>query len=622
MTQFSARYSKGGEIDEAVLGASEEERAQMEMPFRKRNFRILLIVAVGIGIIFASRAAYLSLIRGEHYASVSQGNTIRTIPTDAPRGGIFDRYGYRLAYSVPASDLVFRLSGDTETLPEETFSRLEELFGISRESAQEAIQLAKRRSERIAVLKSRVSQEEALRFSEQSSSFPNIEMRQSLARRYEDSVIFSHIIGYESPLSREDVGRYPEYLLTDSVGRQGLERQYESFLRGTHGSNRVEVDARGAIRREISSQAAVAGNDLVLHIDARLQKVLFDALRDQLSSGELTRAAAVALDPKTGGVLALVSLPSYDNNGFAERNPTTYASIIADTDQPLFNRAISGEYPPASTIKPVLAAAALSEGVVSPETKIESRGGISVGSTFFGDWKAHGFTDVREAIAVSSDVFFYAVGGGYGNIRGMGMETMGSYERRFGFGSITGIDLAGESKGLVPSPQWKEDVIGERWYIGNTYHASIGQGYMKATPLQVAVSTAAIVNGGVWHEPKLVSYIRSPEGNIIERIEGETHNTGIDSEILRIVREGMRMTVTEGTATALNDLPVAVAGKTGTAEFGVDGKTHGWFVSFAPYENPEIVLAILVESQDDDGYHTVPITKRVYEAYFGDDTEE
>jgi len=290
--------------------------------------------------------------------------------------------------------------------------------------------------------------------------------------------------------------------------------------------------------------------------------------------------------------------------------------LVHDSNAPLFNRAISGEYPPGSTLKPFVAVAALEEGIITSSTTIESRGGIQAGNFFFGDWKTHGFNDVRQAIAVSNDVFFYSFGGGYENISGLGMEKMKQYENLFGFGFRTGVDLPGEEEGFIPDEQWKKDVLGERWYIGNSYHASIGQGFITATPIQIAVATSAIANGGTLYQPRIVSHIRSRDGEANAQHPNILRSNFISRETTQIIQEGMRMTVTEGTAQVLSEMPVAIAGKTGTAQYGAEEKTHGWFSSFAPYENPEIVMVILIEGQDDDGYHAVPVTKKVYEEYF------
>lgn len=606
------------EIDDSILTATEEERSRLDMPFRRKNIYFLFVITGIFFLIFFVRIFYLTVVKGEHYSEVSRGNFIRTMPIEAPRGKIFDRKNRQLVFNIPSTDLVIRVGGDIIQKEISEYLELSSLFDLPEEVIRTKIEYAKKTSYSEVLLKENISREEILRFSERESEFPGISLKTTVARRYEESAIFSHIIGYENSLTIEDVPSYPHYLLTDSLGRQGLEKEYETFLRGKHGARRVEVDALGRVRREISSQAPISGSDLILSIDGDLQKILFESMKEELEKNDLSRGAAVAMDPRNGEILALVSFPSYDNNIFSDRNNSLYSLISNDVHQPLFNRVVSGKYPPASTIKPMLAVGALSEGVVNEATQIESRGGISLGSTFFGDWKAHGFTDIRRAIAVSSDVYFYSIGGGYGNIQGMGMDTMKKYENLFSFGEKVGIDLPGETAGLVPDPLWKEEVIGEKWYIGNTYHASIGQGYMQSTPLQVAVATSIIANKGFRYDPKIVSHVRSSDGSILHRTEHNKRSLPIEKKIFDIVGEGMRQTVTEGTAMALNDLSVEVAGKTGTAEYGVKEKTHGWFTSFAPYQNPEIVLTVLIESQENDGYHAVPITKKVYEFYFAE----
>lgn len=604
------------EIDDGILSITEEERSVLDLPFRRKNFFVLLGITFFIFSLFFGRIVYLALFRGEEYAQAAYGNAIRNIPIEAPRGRIFDRRGRQLVYNVPSSNLVFYTAPGIATLDKSDFKHRIAFMNIPEENIDIAFERVQESYYTEVILKENLTQEEILRFIEVEKDFPYLSLKKSIIRKYEDSTIFSHIIGYESLLTQEDRDIYLEYYLTDSVGRQGVEKEYEEYLRGKYGFDRVQVDAFGNIQKKISSQSPIAGNDIILSIDAELQEVLYDSVKDEMESAGLSRAAAVALHPQSGEILALVSLPSYDNNIFSQRDNSLYSIITKNSHQPLFNRVISGEYPPASTIKPFIATAALEEGVVTASTRIESQGGITVGDTFFGDWKTHGFTDVQEAIAVSSDVYFYSIGGGYGGTKGMGMDTMKEYEERFGFGSKTGIDLPGEKPGFIPDPEWKKETLGERWYVGNTYHASIGQGYMKATPLQVTVGTAVIANRGTLFDPKVVSHIQSTNSDIVYRPDYRHREVAIQDSVIDIVREGMRKTVTEGTALMLNDLSVEVAGKTGTAQYGPEDKTHGWFTSFAPYDDPEIVLTVLVESQENDGYHAVPITKRVYEAYF------
>jgi penicillin-binding protein 2 len=278
---------------------------------------------------------------------------------------------------------------------------------------------------------------------------------------------------------------------------------------------------------------------------------------------------------------------------------------------------VSGEYPPGSTLKPAIAIGALTEGTISSETSINCSGSININTWSFKDWKSHGSgIDVRKAIAESCDVFFYNVGGGYGNIEGLGVERMKKYLDLFGFGKPTGIDLPGEAKGLVASEQWKIDTLGERWFLGDSYHTSIGQGFTTTTPIQLAAYISAIANGGTLYSPRIVDKIKKSSGAEEILVAPIISKKFISAEALRVVREGMRETVTNGTARSLNVLPIAVAGKTGTAQFGGEKKTHGWFVSFAPYDNPEIVMVVLMEGGGEGSSTALPITQKALEWYF------
>lgn len=621
MSLFSNKIgSRGAEIDDAVLTLSEKDAARLEFPISRSGARWFRVLLVFILFLLGARVFFLNVVEGAHYRDIATRNSVRNILLPAPRGLIFDRYGKQLVRNVPSMELLAipvtlpQSEGDRRALIE----RLRLIFTFDSDEWEQWILEAGVLSPP-SVIKVSVSQEEMLVFSSRATEFPGISLGESAIRLYEEGFIFSHILGYEGKIKKEELERYPGSLPIDSVGKQGIERQYELVLRGKRGADRVEVDSRGVIKKEFGALPPESGSDIVLNVDADLQKKIFDTLSAILERESLKNAAAVALDPRDGSVLALVSLPSFDNNLFAGGiDPASYASLLSDPSIPLFNRAVAGEYPPGSTIKPFVASAALSEGIVTSSTRIESRGGISVGSFSFGDWKVHGFTDVKQAIAVSSDVYFYSVGGGYGNIRGLGMDLLNEYERRFGFGALTGIDIPGERSGLLPTSEWKEGRIGDRWYIGDTYHASIGQGFVLSTPLQVANATATVANGGTLWKPRLVGQIRRRDGTI-ETIQPEAIRERIvDADTLKIVREGMRMTVTEGTAQSLKRLPISVAGKTGTAQFGTEEKTHGWFSAFAPFDAPTIVMVILVESQDKNTYVTVPATEEIFMWYFSE----
>lgn len=617
--------SRGGiEIDDAILTTTQSGAAKIEWPLERYFLRVMCVMATIALFILGGRVMYLNVIKGADYQEAASRNSLRKLVIPAPRGIIYDRFGKELVSNAPSMDAILipadipTDSGAVETMK----SNIATTFGLERAMLDDVFSKLDRKSLSAVLLKERVTQDDALIFLSRRKELPGVSLFQTMHRKYADSLIFSHVMGYEGKIHKDELVEHPEYLLTDSIGKQGIERSYEQSLRGTHGFRQVEVDALGHVRKEFGAVASVPGNDLILHIDAELQKTMFDSLQSFIEKKGIKKAAAIAIDPRNGAVRGLVSVPSYDNNMFADGiSAEEYRTIADDPAQPLFNRAISGAYPPGSTLKPVIAAAALAEGVIGESTQIESRGGISVGRFFFGDWKVHGYTDIRRALAVSSDVFFYSVGGGYGGIRGLGMEIMKRYELLFGYGGKTGIDLPGEEEGLIPDPVWKQSKIGERWYIGDDYHASIGQGFVTATPLQIVNSIAAIANGGTLYAPRLVSQIRSVDGKVTTVPPHTLRENFIDKNILRIVREGMRLTVTEGTAQALKSLPVAVAGKTGTAQFGTQKKTHGWFVSFAPYESPELAMIVLVEDQDEEGYNAVPVTQEVYDWYFARQAE-
>lgn len=327
------------------------------------------------------------------------------------------------------------------------------------------------------------------------------------------------------------------------------------------------------------------------------------------------RGAAIVQDVKTGGILGMVSIPSFDPNALD-------AKIFVDTNRPLFNRAISGLYSPGSTIKPLYALAGLKEHIVTPSTLVYANGSIEVPSEVdssktyvFHDWKVHGWTDIRKAIAWSVDVYYYALGGGYGDIRGLGIDRIVSYLRLFGADKKTGIDLPAEAVGFVPSKQWKQEARGESWYLGDTYNISIGQGDLQITPMWLSMYVSSIANGGHLMRPYMVSSIIRDDRRVYEGKPQLIRDLPFDVSTLRVVQEGMRQTVTDGTAPMLKDLPKPVAAKTGTAQ--VTGKNlNSLFITYGPYDNPEISITILVEQIKDSQSLGVMIAKKFYSWYF------
>lgn len=620
MKKRADRLGRGMEIEDYVLTATEKESSHMERPLEKKWLDVFWYILVFSFFILFVRATYLTVIKGSYYQEISKGNSVRSIVIKSPRGRIFDRYGSPLVNNVPSVDIVavpMDLPAEGEEL-NGLAKKLAFLMGMNEGEIVAKITAIKGKSINPVLIKENITQDQMLLFLEKSEELPGIAIEKTAVREYIDSSIFSHILGYEGKIEKKELEENPDYLLTDYIGKQGIEKTYEDKLRGVHGALQVEVDSMGNMKREVGVINPDPGSDLILSIDAGLQKKIYDSLSSNLEKAKVKTGAAVAINPRNGEVLALVTLPSYDNNLFSQKiSQGQYLDLINDPDKPLFNRAVSGEYAPGSVVKPVLALGALIEKVINPSTIIDGMGGVlSIGNFSFRDWKAHGPSDVRTAIAESNDIFFYHIGGGYGNIEGLGMSRMKKYYNMFGYGSRTGIDVPGEAGGFIPDEQWKLDRLGERWYVGNSYHASIGQGYITATPLQIANSIAAISNGGTLYRPRIVSQIRKSTGETIS-IEPEIlKKVEISDETLRISREGMRQTVTDGTAQQLKNLEVEVAGKTGTAQFGNEKKTHSWFVSFAPYTDPEIVMAILLEGKSEDQVSAVPVTKEIYEWYF------
>ncbi|MFA5155035.1 MAG: penicillin-binding protein 2 [Patescibacteria group bacterium] len=432
---------------------------------------------------------------------------------------------------------------------------------------------------------------------------------------------FSHILGYTGKISDAELQTAgADYSPIDYVGKMGIEYAWEKELKGSPGKKNIEVDALGRQKKIINEVPARDGYNLKLSLNAALQQKAEEVTQAYLKKANLHRAAVIVMNPNNGEILALVSLPSYNNNLFAKGiSQADYDKFLNDPDHPLFNRAVSGEFPSGSTIKPIFASGALQDKIITAATTMLSTGGLRIGEWFFPDWKAggHGLTNVKTALAWSVNTFFYYIGGGYGDFKGLGVSGLVKYARLFGLGEITGVDLPGERPGFVPTADWKEQTKKEPWYIGDTYHFAIGQGDVLVTPLQVANYTTAIANGGTLYEPHLVSEILAPDNSLVQAVQPKVlRRNFIDPANLEIVREGMRETITLGSARSLNSLPVAVAGKTGTAQWSTKKGPHAWFIGFAPYDQPQIVIAVLVEEGVEGSAIAAPIAKDILNWYF------
>jgi len=606
----------------------ELEDQKIEVPIRPKIFRWFgLLIASGF-LILASQTGYLQIIKASIYQQLAEHNRTRAIPIFASRGIIYDHNQKALVYNVPSFDLV----ATVQDLPRDEANRTSvidkaaAILGIGSNQIMEQLAKIDPKITQSVSVSNNLDHEKILALKAQLSDLPGFRIEENSVRQYIEAPNFSHILGFLGKLEVPDLKENPDYFMTEKIGKEGLEATYEKILHGQAGEQLFEIDSQGKQKGLISQTAPQPGDGLILTIDSDLQRVLYGRLNEELKNLKLNKAAAVAIDPENGAILSLVSLPTFDNNLFAQGiSAQDYNALENDQAKPFLNRVTSGQYAPGSTIKPVIGAAALEEKVVTPSTKIDDAFGELVLLNQYDpqiiyrypDWKAHGIVDIYSAIAQSCDVYFYTVGGGYGNIKGLGVDRLDKYFNLFGLGSKLGIDLPAEADGLVPTAQWKQEQKNESWYTGDTYHISIGQGDLLVTPLQLAAATAAIANGGTLYQPHLVDKIVDSDKNIIKTIEPQIlRDNFISSQNIDVIKKAMRQTVTAGSALLLNSLAVSAAAKTGTAQVAGQEKTNGWFSVFAPYPDPKIVLVILIENGGEGSQVAAPVAKEVLDWYF------
>lgn len=598
---------------------------RMEFPVSSFWGKFFISSLLAALVFLGGLVVYYQISRGDEFLVRAEENRLRFLFEDAPRGIIEDRVGKVVAENHMVFDvLVFSLDlpKEIQALQKEGEAVAENL-GLEGGAVVEVLKRiqAKNLAEP-AVLVSNIRREGAISLKSREIDLPGIRVQGRYQRYYQQGSALAHVIGYTGRVSAKEIEVNPNFRPRDLVGRQGLEAKWDELLRGVRGETRYEVDAALKNLQEKERIAPEPGKKLKLAIDSELQDYFYQIMLSQMRRVGLDRGAGVALDPRTGEVLALVSLPSFDNNLFAQGiSQEAFSRLSQSKSKPLFNRAVAGEYSPGSTIKPFMAAAGLQEGVIKPETEIiDDEGKIVVPNpydpekpTIFRDWKIHGPMNVKEALADSCNVYFYTVGGGHKNIKGLGISRIKKYLLDFGFGSELGLDLLGERQGLVPDPEWKENnrIRDPIWRIGDTYLTSIGQGDLELTPLQLAAATAAIANGGKLWAPYLVKAIFNEDGLYQEFLPKLIREIPIDSRWLEVVKEGMRLAVTRGTASALADMPIKVAGKTGTAQVLSNTQTNAFFTSFAPLEDPQIVLVVVVENGQGGITNAVPVAKEV-----------
>ncbi len=590
-----------------------------ETPLNKYKWcNLVLVITMTVLMI---RLWDLQIMQGSEMRKLSEQNRIRIKKMAAPRGIIYDRTGKVIADTRPS----FNIYVTPEDIKDfsQTIDGLAALIGWDREDVIDKLKVANGMPPSFPVkIRSDIPMDEVAKVEANRVYIPGVSIQIEPKRNYVYGKSFAHVIGYVSEINDEELlnkNEYKNYSPGDYIGKYGLEKTYEKYLRGIDGEKRVEVDAMGREVRTLDVVEPVAGNNLYLNIDLALQLVADHALENK-------RGAAVALDPKTGGVIVLASRPAFDPNQFASGiTKEDWKTIITDKAHPLQNRAIQAGYPPGSTFKVLMAIAALEAGVINEKTTFICRGGFPFGKRVFKCWQArgHGSIAVRRAIVESCDVFFYNVG------LKLGVDRIHAMADAIGLGKMSGIDLPGEQKGLIPSTEWKQKRFGEPWYEGETVSVSIGQGAVWLTPIQLAQLSSFVANDGKNFKPQIVNRIVSTTGELVKSFTPVVNaDIKLKPDTLRIVKDGMKGVVNEpsGTAYSSRVANVPMSGKTGTAQAGSMDKgahlgDHAWFIGYAPSDDASLAMSILVEFGGHGGSQSAPIAKAITENLFKVKTE-
>jgi penicillin-binding protein 2 len=588
---------------------------------------IALLGVLGLLAVLVTRLYFLQVVSHEHFATLSEDNRVKLVPVPPTRGAIYDRHGVLLAENLPS----FSLELTPESVPdlERTLRELAEIVDVRPADLRRFRVLENRRRRFESVpLRLSLTEDEVAGFAINRHRFPGVDVEARLTRRYPLGPSTAHVVGYVGRIDEREMKELDtaEYSGTSHIGKTGVERAYEAALHGRVGYEQVETNAAGRLLRVLSHRPAVSGKDLYLHVDMSLELAAEEALGAE-------NGAVVAIEPQSGAVLALVSKPSYDPNAFVNGiDPRSYRALQRSRDRPLYNRALRGQYPPGSTIKPFMGLAGLAHNLRLAHGSTQCRGAFQLpGSSHrYRDWKreGHGRVDLGLALVRSCDVYFYELA------VDLGIDRMHAFLSGFGFGRPTGVDIGGELPGLMPSTQWKRRVRGQDWYPGETVIAGIGQGYTLSTPIQLASAVAAIATRGRRMEPRVVRAIADPETRKLEPVAPRAHPAGLPDRAKHWQRviQGMVDVVHAGGGTAHRigvDAPYPIAGKTGTAQVFSLGQTqrynekavqkhlrdHALFVAFAPADDPRIAVAVIVENGGSGSKAAAPVARRVMDHY-------
>jgi penicillin-binding protein 2 len=582
--------------------------------FSKRLVAIYFIVFASFTVL-VKQLWHLQIEQGAHFRELSKKNRIRSVYIPPPRGLIFDREGRILIDNRPRFDLVATI--EDVLSPENEAKTLAAMLDVSRDTILKKIT---DRSSHLpyepSIIVTDLDMETVIRVSENSIHLPGIDLRILPARAYVHGQLACHVLGYTGRINKKEYAVLKEkgYDSSDVIGKTGVEAAFENFLRGLPGGRQIQIDSLGHLDRVFGEKKPVQGNNVYLTLDLDLQRSLENAYGER-------NGAAVVLQVPTGEILAMLSKPGFDPNNFSTGDADRIRRYFIDPTHPLLNRAVSSQFAPGSTFKPIVALAALKEGFITEETSVFCNGTFKLGNTVFKCWRkwGHGETDLNKSIEQSCNVFYYNIG------KEMGPVPIRDMCVQFGFGSPTGIPLKGEKKGLVPSPEWKKkrfrDPSRQRWHPGDTINYSIGQGYFLTTPVQLVRMVAAIAAKGALPELTLLKKVENDAGEtVFAPSPPDPVHLKISPENLQKVRKAMNNVVHAryGTGKKSRVPGLQSAGKTGTAQVRTrEGeKKNGWFICFAPFENPEIAMAILVENAESGGRDAAPIARRVLASYF------
>lgn len=589
-----------------------------------------LVIVLGVGVLTA-RLFYLQIANGTQYAALSTANRTVLEPIPAPRGLIYDRDGRLLVSNVPTFSVKIRPSDLPESLRDGVVTRLAALLRKDAADIHAIIDGNPGSAFDLVRIAQDVDQATANLISEAGYELPGVEVVVEARREYTDGPLMSQLLGYTGPVSAEQLPdlKAEGYLPDDLLGKVGLERQYETELRGTYGAESVERDATGRRTQVLQTvEEAVPGASLTLTIDTQAQKDAEKALRWAMKKIGMTRGVVIAMNPQTGEILAMVSLPTYDNNLFARGiSVADYQELLEDDDKPLINHAIQAHYAPGSTYKLVTGTGGLGDKEISATTRLMTKPYLTLGSTKFYEWNRRGWgaCDMYCGFGHSSDTYFYQVAGM------LGADRLGHWAYEYGFGEPTGVDLPGEVDGIVPTNEWKQATLGAPMFAGETYQAGIGQGYDAVTALQLINAYAALANGGTLYQPQIVRDIVGPDGRVVRPFAPKVlHEMDVKGSVLKVMRNAARSTVTIRHTYNLVDLPIKIAGKSGTAEFGTpDAKGRlpysSWFVGFTPADpvkgsfddtDSELVVMAFAHDSRTKGNAATEIVKYFFQLHY------